>query len=243
MQQTIQKMKEMRLHQMSTIHHQRATDHQHQDYSVDEYVDLLIDQEWEDRQTRKMQRLIKSAKFKIQATIGQIDYKSARGLERDLISRLSSLNFIRHKQNVILTGPAGVGKSYIAQALGHQACFEGYKTLYQNTSRFLSILKYAKLEGSYLKHLKTIARSSLLILDDFGLQNLDKKERDILMDLVEDRHDRASIIIASQIPVSKWFDIIGEGTIADAILDRIVHSAHRIDLKGESLRKKKKLKL
>ena len=243
MHQTIDKMKQLRLHQMANIHHQRITGDLHQDYSVDEYTNLLIDQEWEDRQNRKMERLIQSAKFKVSASISQIDYKANRGLDRDVVNKLALLGFIKHKQNVILTGPAGVGKSFIAQALGYQACIQGLKTRYQNTARFLAILKFAKIDGTYLKHLARLNKINLLILDDFGLQQLDNVEREVLMDLIEDRHDRSSTMIASQIPISKWYDVIGEGTIADAILDRIVHSAHRICLKGESLRKKNKPKL
>jgi len=243
MHQTIDKMKQLRLHQMANVHHQRITDNLHQDYSIDEYTSLLIDQEWEDRQNRKMERLVQCAKFKISATISQIDFKTNRGLDRDIVNKLALLGFVKHKQNVILTGPAGVGKSFIAQALGHQACLNGLKTLYRNTARFLAILKFAKIDGTYLKQLTRLNKIDLLILDDFGLQKLDNVEREVLMDLIEDRHDHSSTMIASQIPISKWYDVIGEGTVADAILDRIVHSAHRITLDGESLRKKNKPKL
>lgn len=243
MHQTIDKMKQLRLHQMAAIHHQRITENLHQDYSIDEYTSLLIDQEWDESQNRKLKRLLKAAKFKIAASVSQIDFKTNRNLDRDMVNKLALLSFIKHKQNVLFTGPAGVGKSYLAQAIGHQACLQGIKTLYQNTARFLSILKYARLDGSYLKHLARLEKVSLLILDDFGLQKLDSQEREILMDLIEDRHDCSSTIIASQIPISKWYDIIGEGTIADAILDRIVHSAHKINLTGDSLRKRKKLQL
>jgi len=242
MHQTIDKLKQLRLHQMATIHHERITQNIHSDYTVDEYINLLVDQEWEERQTRKMERLIHSARFKVHASISDIDYKANRSMDRDMINKLALLNFIKSQQNIILTGPAGVGKSYIAQALGHQACLHGHKTLYQNTARFLAVLTFAKMEGSYLKQLSRMAKTPLLILDDFGLQHLENVEREILMDIIEDRHDRASTIIASQIPISKWYEVIGESTIADAILDRIVHSAYRITLTGESLRKKKQPK-
>ncbi|HBQ44151.1 MAG TPA: ATP-binding protein, partial [Thiomicrospira sp.] len=131
----------------------------------------------------------------------------------------------------------GVGKSYLAQALGHQACLNELKTLYVNTARLLAHLKLSKVDGTYLKELKKIQKVTLLILDDFGLQALDNNARETLMDIIDDRHNRVSTILTSQIPVSLWYDIIGEGTIADAILDRIVNSSHRIDLKGESMRK------
>ena len=170
MHQTIDKMKQLRLHQMAAIHHQRFSENLHQDYSVDEYTTLLVEQEWEERQNRKIQRLITSAKFKTRATVSDIDFQSKRSLKRDTINKLSMLRFIKHKQNIILTGPAGTGKSYLAQALGHQACINGYKTSYQITARFLAVLKYAKLDGTYLKQLTRLNKFDLLILDDFGLQ-------------------------------------------------------------------------
>jgi len=228
----------MRLSQMAHIHHQRLTDSSYNEYSVDEYVDLLTQQEWEDRQNRKIKRLITTAKFKVSATISDIDFKTKRGLDRDMINKLALLNFIKKKQNIILTGPSGIGKSYLAQALGHHACLEGYRTMYQNTSRFMALLKFTKMDGTYLRQLKKLSKINLIILDDFGLSKFDNQEREILMDIIEERHQNDSIIIASQIPISKWYDVIGEGTIADAILDRIINSAHRIDLKGKSLRRK-----
>lgn len=224
--------------QMAHIHHQRFSENMHQEYSTDEYLSMLIDQEWEDRLSKKTNRLIAAAKFKTQTSLPDIDYKTNRALDKDLMNKLGLLSFIKDKKNLILTGPAGIGKSYIAQALGHQACMEGYKTLYQNTSRFMATLKYAKMDGTYLKLLKKLNSINLLILDDFGLSKLDNKEREALMDVIEDRHGTSSTIIASQIPISKWYEIIGEGTIADAILDRIINSAYRMELKGKSLRTK-----
>ena len=169
MQQTINKMSKMRMPQMAQIHHQRVNENMHQDYSTDEYMSMLIDQEWEDRQSKKTNRLIAAAKFKVQAYLSEIDLKTNRSLDKDLINKLGLLNFIKNRKNLILTGPAGIGKSYIAQALGHQACLEGIKTMYQNTSRFMAIMKFAKMDGTYLKHLKKINNIQLLIMDDFGL--------------------------------------------------------------------------
>jgi len=237
MNQTIDKMNKMRLNLMAQVHHQRLVENLHQEYSVDEYTSMLVDQEWEQRQNNKIKRLITNARFRTHASIADIDYKASRGLDKDLINRLALLNFIKQKHNIILTGPTGIGKSYLAQAIGNQACMQGYKTYYQNTARFISVLKYAKIDGSYLQQLKKLNRIQVLILDDFGLSKMDSKEREILMDIIEQRHETCSTIIASQIPISKWFDIIGEGTIADAILDRIVNSAYRLELKGKSLRK------
>ena len=151
--------------------------------------------------------------------------------------RLATLDFIRRKENLIATGASGVGKSYLAQALGHQACLNGLKVFYSNTARLFTRLRLSKTDGTYLKELKKLQKTNLLILDDFGLHPLDNHCREALMDIIDDRYNQASTIIVSQIPVSVWYDIIGEGTIADAILDRIVNSSHRIDLKGESMRK------
>lgn len=238
MQQTIDRMSKMRMHQMAQIHHQRVNENMHQDYTPEEYTSMIIDQEWEDRLSKKTNRLLAAAKFKSQTYLSDIDLKTNRSLDKDMMNKLGLLNFIKNRKNVILTGPAGIGKSYIAQALGHQACVEGYKTLYQNTSRFMAMLKFAKMDGTYLKHLKKLNNTQLLIMDDFGLSKMDNKEREVLMDIIEDRHASKSTIIASQIPISKWYEVIGEGTIADAILDRIINSSYRIELKGKSLRAK-----
>ncbi|MNT39645.1 transposase [compost metagenome] len=140
----------------------------------------------------------------------------------------------------MVTGSTGIGKSYIASAIGHQACILGYKVLYTNTPKLFAKLKMAKADGSYIKEMARIERQELLILDDFGIQPFDAQSRAALMEIIEDRHGKSSLIITSQLPVSKWHEVIGEKTIADAILDRIVHDAHRIELKGDSLRKKKK---
>ena len=184
-----------------------------------------------------LNRLINSASFRQSASIAQVDYATQRNLEKNMFNRLGSLEFIKQKQNIILTGPSGVGKSYLAQAIGNQACMMAHSVSYQTTARLFNKLKLAKLDGTYLKELKKLAKTDLLILDDFGLQAFDSHAREALMDIIDDRFDQNSTIIASQIPVSVWYDIIGEGTIADAILDRLVNSSHRIDLKGESLRK------
>ena len=154
-----------------------------------------------------------------------------------MFNRLATLDFIKRKENVIITGASGVGKSYLAQALGYQSCFESLKVVYSSTARLFTKLKLSKADGTYIKELQRLQKVNLLILDDFGLQAFDNNAREILMDIIEDRHNKMSTIISSQIPVSVWYDIIGKGTIADAILDRIVNSSHRIDLKGESLRK------
>jgi len=235
--QTIEKLKQMRLGAMADLHYQHLKNNQFTEVTADEYLALLTDHEWEDRQNKKINRLLHQASFRQQATITEVSYSEARNLDKNMFERLSTLDFIKKKENIILTGASGVGKSYLAQAIGHQACLLGHKVYYTNTARLLAKLKLSKLDGTYLKELTKIGKVNLLILDDFGLQAFDNHSRETLMDIVDDRHSQMSTIVSSQIPVSAWYDIIGEGTIADAILDRLVNSSHRIDLKGESLRK------
>jgi len=235
--QTIEKLKQMRLSAMADLHYQHLKNNQFSEVTTDEYLALLTDHEWEDRQNKKINRLLHQASFRQKATIAEVSYSEARNLDKNMFERLAALDFIKKKENIILTGASGVGKSYLAQAIGHQACLMGHKVYYANTARLLAKLKLSKLDGTYIKELKKIGKVNLLILDDFGLQAFDNYARETLMDIVDDRHSQMSTIVSSQIPVSTWYDIIGEGTIADAILDRLVNSSHRIDLKGESLRK------
>lgn len=166
------------------------------------------------------------------------NYAAQRNLDRNMFERLATLDFINRKENIVICGASGTGKSYLSQALGHQACLSGIKTLYAVTARIFKKLKLSKVDGTYLKELEKLTRVDVLILDDFGLQALDNQDRETLIDIIDDRYAKKSTIISSQIPVSEWYEVIGgEGTIADAVLDRIVNSSHRIDLRGESMRK------
>lgn len=235
--ETIEKLKQMRLGAMAQMHRQHIENNQYSDCTTDEYLALLTDHEWEHRYNRKIQRLIKQAGFRQKASVEQISYAEARNLDKNMFHRLATGEFITRKENIIITGPSGVGKSYLAQALGHQACFNENKVYYSPTARLFNRLKLSKVDGTYLKEIKKLNKADLLILDDFGLQAFDNFARETLMDIIDERYGKSSTIISSQLPVSAWYDIIGEGTIADAILDRLVNSSHRIDLKGESLRK------
>jgi len=236
-EQTIEKLKQMRLTAMAQLHLQYVRDNGVADITADEYLAMLTDHQWEDRQNRKIQRLLKEAGFAQSANLAEVNYAQQRNLDRNMFARLGTLDFMARKENIILTGASGTGKSYLAQALGHQACMMEHRAIYANTARLFKRLKLCKVDGTYLKELDKILKTDLLILDDFGLQSFDNHAREALMDIIDDRYNKASTIIASQIPVSAWYDIIGESTIADAILDRIVNSSHRLDLKGESLRK------
>jgi DNA replication protein DnaC len=241
-QQTIQRMKSMRLLGMAQAHY----NHLHQplsqdDYTIDQYITLLVDQEWESRHNRKMNTLLKNARFRAQATIENLDYTAQRDLDKNTFERLATLDFLAKNQNIIITGPTGIGKSYLAQAIGRKACLELHRTLYYSTARLFDEIQLARVQGTYNKLMTRLQKANLLILEDFGLIPFDQNGRQALMDIVEYKYDNSSLIITSQIPVANWHQLIGEGTIADAILDRIIHPAHRIVLTGESLRKNTKL--
>jgi len=237
--QTIEKLNSMRINAMASMHQNNLKNNLYSNLTADEYLDLLTDHEWEEREQKKLNRLLQHADFRQQAAINDVDFTSPRNLEKNMFNRLTTLDFIKKSENIIVTGASGVGKSYLTQALGQQACLVGFKTKYWLTSRLFNHLKMAKVDGTYSRELNKIVKMDLLILDDFGLQAFDNNAREALLDIIEDRFNKNSTIVASQIPVSKWKEIIGESTIADAILDRLVNSSHRIDLKGESLRKQK----
>ena len=236
---TIEKMKQMRLSAMAETYHNSLQNNIHKDYTLDQYIALLVDQEWEYRHNKRIKNLIFSAGFRQSASIRDIDYTVNRSLDKTVFERLTQMDFIKNRENVIITEATGIGKSYLAQALGNNACLLQHKTLYFNFARLTDQIKLAKLEGTYLKLMKKIEKTDLLILDDFGLTSFDEQIRNALMDIVEMKYDKSSVIIAAQIPVKCWHETIGEGTIADAILDRLVHSSHRLELTGQSLRKNK----
>jgi len=205
--------------------------------TADELVQLLVQSEWEERHNQKLIRLTRSARFRYQASVEEVTFPAKRNLDKNLFLRLADCSFIDRKENILITGATGVGKSFLASALGHQACSKGYRTSYYNIQKLFTKISMAKADGSYVKELGKIEKKDLLIIDDFGLQPLDTERRLQLLEIIEDRHGRMSTIICSQLPVNKWYNIIEDSTIADAILDRLVNGAHRLELKGESLRK------
>ena len=209
----------------------------------DEMVSMLVDAEWDDRNNRRIERQMRNAKFRYKANIEQLHFDIERNLDKNQFMRMAECTFIGRKENLLITGSTGIGKSFIASAIGNQACTLGFKVLYANTTKLFTRLKMAKADGSYIREVAKIERQDLLILDDFGLQPLDASNRSVLMEIIEDRHGTHSTIITSQLPVAQWYEVIGEQTIADAILDRIVHDAHRMELVGESIRRRQRNKI
>ncbi|CAA9195309.1 IS21-like element helper ATPase IstB [Flavobacterium collinsii] len=236
---TVTKMKQMKLYGMfnafKTTIESGKTDH----YTLDQFVSMIIDAEWDERYNRRIERSITNAKFHYKSNIESINFDVSRNLDRNMVLRLAECEFIEKNENILITGSTGVGKSYLGTALGYQACIQGFKVSYFNTSKLFARLKMAKVDGTYLRELTKIQRQDVIILDDFGLQALDSHNRITLLEIIEDRRNNGSIIVTSQIPVQGWYDIIGEKTIADAILDRLIHQSHRLELHGESMRKKR----
>jgi DNA replication protein DnaC len=237
----LQKMKQMKLHGMAAAFKTSLEDGGKVNMTADELISFLIESEYDDRNNRRIERRIRVARFRYKANVEQIDFKIDRNLDKNLMNRFSECSYIDKKENILITGSTGIGKSYIASALGNQACMLGYKVLYASTSKLFAMLKMAKADGSYIRETARIEKIDLLILDDFGMQPLDSHNRASLIEIIEDRHGKRSTIITAQLPVGQWHDVIGEKTIADAVLDRIVHNAHRIEMSGESLRKRQLL--
>ncbi|WP_313381474.1 IS21-like element helper ATPase IstB [Proteiniphilum saccharofermentans] len=232
-------MNRMKLHGMAAAFTESLSSTFSDAATPDSFLNWLLSREWDYRSEAAIQRLIRMASFRYRAYLEEIDYTISRGLDRNQMERLASLEFVRKAQNLFITGSSGTGKSFLATALGYQACKSGIRTFYASASKLLGTLKVAKAKGTIETELRKIERCPLLILDDLFLVPLDAKERPILLDIIEDRHERKPIIVTSQVPVSNWYDAIGDPTVADAILDRIVHSAHQIELTGESVRKMK----
>ncbi len=234
---TLEKMQQMKLNGMLRAFKQTTGTHFAHNFTTDELLAYLIDAEWEDRHNRKLNRLMSNARFRYRASIEQIDYTQSRELDKNLLLRLAGCEWLRKAENVLITGATGTGKSFIASALGHQACAEGFRVLYFNSLKLFSKLKFAKAEGTYDKELKKIKQQNLIILDDFGLHPIDEQSKLILLELLEDRYGESSTLIASQFPSKSWYEMINNPTVADAILDRLVHNSHQIQLKGDSMRK------
>ncbi len=236
---TLSHLHQLKLSGMAkALHQQLEQPGQYEDLSFAERLQLLTDQEICERDNRKQQRLLKQAQLKLAATAQGIDYQHSRGLQKSVMTHLLQCNWLQRHQNLLLTGPCGTGKTYIACALANTACHKGYTVKYYRVSRLLMELTQAKADGTYSKKLKALAKLNLLILDDWGLESLKAAQRNDLMEIMDDRHGSSSTAIISQLPTDQWYQSIGDNTLADAILDRLMHNAHRIKLTGESMRKK-----
>lgn len=237
-QSTLEKMKELKLLGMQKAFEACLQTGQYAHLTADELLTTLVEAEYDFRQTIRIKAAIQRAKFRYPASIEEINFNQNRNLNKNNFKRLVDCSYIEKNENVIITGLTGVGKSYLASALGYQACIKGYKVRYYNMSKLFSTLKMSKADNSYMKEINRIEKQDVLILDDFGLHPIDPATQMALLEIIEDRHGKSSTIIASQVPVSKWHELLGEQTIADAILDRIIHTSNRIELQGESMRKK-----
>ena len=236
-QQTLDSLRTLRLPAMAQAYAEQMADPKMAELSFDERLAMLVDREIVARENKRLARLIREAKLRLNACVEEIDYTHARGLDRSVIAGLRSCRWIEERLNVVITGPTGVGKSFIACALGNLACRNGYSTRYYRLSRLLSELNMAKADGSYVRTLQRLSKIQVLIIDDLGLADMTIQDSRDLLKILDDRVGTRSTIIASQIPVEHWHETLADPTVADAIMDRVIHTSHRIKLTGESMRK------
>ncbi len=236
---TMDKLQDLKLNGMLKGLEEQQASSEYETLSFDERLGLLVDRESIERENRRLKTRLKQAKLRQTACFEDIDFRHPRGLDKSVILSLGSCRWIKEHQNILITGATGVGKSFLGCALAHKACLEGYKVRYYRVSRLFRELHAAQGNGTYLKLMTAISKFQVLVIDDWGLENLKDQQRNDLLEVLEDRHGVRSTIVTSQLPVEHWHEVIGNPTIADAILDRLVHNAHKISLDGDSMRKKK----
>lgn len=235
---TLDKLQRLRLTGMYDAYREQLESSRYDALGFDERFALLLDRQEAEHDTRRLQNRLKKAQLRQSACIEDIDYRQSRGLHKPLAHALAECNWLRHHENCIITGPTGVGKSYLACALGNQACRRGFTVRYFRAPKFFQELAIARNTGRYEHALRSLLRTDLIIIDDWGAALLADEERRDLFEVIEDRYDRRSTLIAAQIPIEHWHKTIGDPTLADAILDRLIHNAHTITLTGESMRKR-----
>ncbi len=236
--QSLQQLRQLKLTGLAdALEQQFSQPNTYDELCFAERIALMIEREVTSRNDKRLQRLLKAARFKVTARPEDIDYSHPRGLKQSTIAGLQSNQWIERSQNIVLTGPTGCGKTYLACALGHHACHQGYRVRYYRATRLFEALTISHGDGSYLKLLAQIAKVDILIIDDWGLEPLSQSQKNDLLEIMEDRHNSKSTIFTSQLPLEKWHDFIADPTLADAILDRLLHNAHKVQLKGESMRK------
>ena len=236
---TLDLLQKLGLHGMAKAYKELETQPEAPGLAHAEWLALLLEHETTLRRQRRFESRARAAKLRQSAAVEDVDYRAARGLDRGLFLKLAGCDWVRARHNLIITGPCGVGKSWLACALGQKACREDFSTAYHRMPRLFASLALARGDGRYARLLRQIAKVDLLILDDWGPETLNAEQRRDLLEIIDDRHEMRSVIITSQVPVERWYEIIGDPTIADAILDRLIHNAYRIELKGDSLRKKR----
>ena len=237
--QSVQQLKQLKLSGMAEAFELQLTQPDtYDELCFNDRLAVLIQNEISFRDNKRLSRLLRGARFKILAQLENIDYTHPRGLQKSQIANLQTGQWLSKKRNIIITGPTGSGKTFLSCALGHYACHQGYSVRYFRASRFLESLSISHADGSYLKLITQLSKTDLLIIDDWGLDKLTQGHKNDLLEVMEDRHNLRSTIFASQLPVTKWHGYLNDATLADAILDRLVHNSHKLKLKGDSMRKK-----
>jgi len=236
---TLDKLHELRLTGMARAWREQLQSTEYDTLSFDERFAFLVEREYEERNNRRLKTRLAKARLRLDAAIEDIDYRTSRGLDKRLVLGLAGCGWVRENQNCIITGPTGAGKTYLACALGNKACREGFSVHYARAPRLLGELSLARADGRYPKLMKMLAKIDLLILDDWATALLTDENRRDMLEIMEDRYQRKASLVAAQLPLEHWHDAIGDPTLADAILDRLVHNAHKIAIKGESMRKRK----
>ncbi len=240
---TLEKLEKLRLYGMAKCVEEQFGKTDYDDLTFEERIGIMVDREIIEHENRRLRTRLKQAKLRQQACLEDIDYRQRRGLDKSLVKSLETCKWINDHLNVLVTGPCGAGKSFIACALGHRACMEGYKVFYTKASRLFERLALARGDGRYARIMENLAKRDLIIIDDWGLSTLTDQESKDLFEILEDRHDNRSTVIAGQLPIEHWHDTIKNPALADAVMDRLVHNAYKIQLTGESMRKVKSQRL